>query len=152
MFGCQAGGRAFISFLEFNIIYRYWRVYIFILVGSLWYVAFTFKSITSRNAETRPRTDIELNPTKPKMNPKKLDQFRLTMARVGNEPDYTTSHKRCYESHPIIRHFKNREGYWVFCGKLRTYSQHHDIVATPFQKAVATKTDPCVISQSYSRI
>ena len=39
----------------------------------------------------------------------------------------------------IVHHSKNRERYWVFCGKLRTNSQHHDIVTTPFQKAVATK-------------
>ena len=39
----------------------------------------------------------------------------------------------------IVHHFKNRERYWVSCGKLRTNSQHHDIVTTPFQKAVATK-------------
>ena len=39
----------------------------------------------------------------------------------------------------MVRHFENREGYWVSCGKLRTYSQHRDIVATPSQKAVATK-------------
>ena len=39
----------------------------------------------------------------------------------------------------IVHHFKNRERYWVSCGKLRTNSQHHDIVTTPFQKAVAAK-------------
>ena len=51
------------------------------------------------------------------------------------------SRERRYESHTIVRHFESRKGYWVSCGKLRTYSQHHDIVATPSQKAVATKTD-----------
>ena len=73
------------------------------------------------------------------MNPKKLDQIRSTMARFGNEPDYTTSHERHYERHTIVRHFENREGYWVSCEKLRTFSQHHNIVATPSQKAVAIK-------------
>ena len=73
-------------------------------------VTFTFKSITSRNVEAKPRIDIELNPTKPNMSPKKLDQIRSAMAGVGNEPDYTTSHGTRYESHTIVRHFeKSRE-------------------------------------------
>ena len=34
------------------------------------------------------------------------------MVRIGNEPDYVTSHERRYESHTIVRHFENREEYW----------------------------------------
>ena len=45
-----------------------------------------------------------------------------------------------HDSHTIVRHFENHEGYWVSCGKLRTYLQHHDIVATSSQKAEATKS------------
>ena len=38
----------------------------------------------------RPLANIELNPTKPKMNPKKPDQIRSTMASVGAEPGRVT--------------------------------------------------------------
>ena len=38
----------------------------------------------------RPLANIELNPTKPKMNPKKPDQIRSMMASVGAEPGRVT--------------------------------------------------------------
>ena len=38
----------------------------------------------------RPLANIELNPTKPKMNPKKPDQIRSMMAYVGAEPERVT--------------------------------------------------------------
>ena len=38
----------------------------------------------------RPLANIELNPTKPKMNPKKPDQIRSMMASVGAEPERVT--------------------------------------------------------------
>ena len=40
---------------------------------------------SNRNSTVRPCTNIELNPTKPKLNPKKPYQIRSTMARVGAE-------------------------------------------------------------------
>ena len=77
--------------------------------------AVTFKSITSRNSEVRPWANIEVNPTKPKMNPKKPNQIRSTMARVGAGPD----HKSRYECLTIVHHFENRE---VFKEGLQTYT------------------------------
>ena len=38
-----------------------------------------------------------------------------------------------------VYYFENCEAYRVSCEKLQTYSQHHDIVVMPSQKAVATK-------------
>ena len=38
----------------------------------------------------RPLANIELNPTKPKMNLKKPDQIRSMMASVGAEPGRVT--------------------------------------------------------------
>ena len=49
------------------------------------------------------------------MNPKKPNQIRSTMARVGVGPD----HKSRYECLTIVRHFENRE---VFKEGLQTYT------------------------------
>ena len=38
----------------------------------------------------RPWANIEITLTKPKMNPKKADEIRSMMARVGAEPERVT--------------------------------------------------------------
>ena len=53
-------------------------------------VAFTFKSIRSRNVEITTSTSIAPNPLKAKVNAKKTDHHPSTMARVGAEPVYTS--------------------------------------------------------------
>ena len=84
------------------------------------------------NAEARPRTNIELNPTKPKMKPKKLDQIRSAIARVGNEPDYTSRHECRHKSRKTFRESHDSPPFWK--SWWLTHLQYHDIVATPSKK------------------
>ena len=68
--------------------------------------AVTFKSTDKSKFRGETLNKHRSRPdTKPKMNPKKPNQIRSTMARVGAGPD----HKSRYECLTIVRHFENRE-------------------------------------------
>ena len=87
------------NLIVFTFLRAVWNIPIQTLIISPWLsgkmiisqlMIITFKSITMPKCRDETRRNIELNPTKPKMNPKKFDQIRSMLASVRAEPGRDT--------------------------------------------------------------